>query len=456
MSNSNSVKPTKKKNRKLGLYILCGALTIFILMLFISMNNIGEIFSVVSTARYDYMLAVIGLLLLYTALTPLTLVILAKTRKLDVSFKDAYVINMTEHFFNGITPFATGGQPFEVYAFNKIGVKPAESTSILVMNFIIMMFVTNIFAACSLAYYGRFITSVDAFAVIAIFGFAMNFLVFVLMVSLGVSARLRRIIIRILNWFGKFKLFHKIIEKNMPAIMEYFANMQDAFKELFRHKRTFLACIPIKAVTMAVYYAMTFYILRALNIDVQYSDMFFVICGSSFAITAVVWLPTPGSSGGIEFAFKSIFASLGGGMSEAVAYGGMLIWRLVSYYLLMLISLAFYVYFEIYYNKVYLKKHPKPVDDNDVESAEGESAHVVELETSSDVDDAKVEDSSATNSLVNNSTALDDNGGGERENTNHSIKTPPNEPIISGEEQPVNPDQDDKELKGGKSERTEE
>jgi hypothetical protein len=127
--------------------------------------------------------------------------------------------------------------------------------------------------------------------------------------------------------------------------------MQSAFKTLAHHKCAFLLCILIKAVSMAVYYAITFYILLALHIDVSYADFFFVMCGSSFAITAVVFVPTPGSSGGIEFAFESIFFSLAGGaITTTVAYGGMLIWRLLTYYLVMGISLLFYIALEIYFS----------------------------------------------------------------------------------------------------------
>lgn len=59
------------------------------------------------------------------------------------------------------------------------------------------------------------------------------------------------------------------------------------------------------------------------------------------------FLPTPGSSGGIEFAFSIIFTAFIS-MSDATANAGMLIWRLLSYYLMMIISLGFYIGFEIY------------------------------------------------------------------------------------------------------------
>ena len=57
------------------------------------------------------------------------------------------------------------------------------------------------------------------------------------------------------------------------------------------------------------------------------------------------FIPTPGASGGIEFAFQSLFINLAG-VTKTVAVSGMLLWRLLTYYLLMFISLLIYFYFE--------------------------------------------------------------------------------------------------------------
>ena len=97
---------------------------------------------------------------------------------------------------------------------------------------------------------------------------------------------------------------------------------------------------------MFVYYAITFYVLRAFNIAVSYTDLFFVICGTSFAITACVFIPTPGGSGGIEFAFTSIFVFIASGITKDLGASGMLLWRILTYYGLMLLSFIFYLILE--------------------------------------------------------------------------------------------------------------
>lgn len=336
-----------KKKKNTALYIIYGLITIAILLIFLTANDIGEIFSTLGTADVKYIWICIALLAAYAVLYPLTTCILTKSRGCNISFGKTYSIAMIEHFFNGITPFSTGGQPFQVYEFKKAGVKAADSTGVLLMNFIIMMIVTNAFALCSLIYFSRFVTTVSML-VIAIVGFTMNFLVLFFMIALATSKKLRNGLFRLAGFFCRFKWIKKLVGNRLESFGEYLDNAQAAFKELVSKKGVFVLCLLVRAVTMALYYSITFYILKALHIDVSYNDFFFIMCGTSFAITAVVFVPTPGSSGGIEFAFSSVFTSLAGGaITSSVAYSGMLIWRLLSYYLMLAVSFLFYVGIEI-------------------------------------------------------------------------------------------------------------
>lgn len=73
------------------------------------------------------------------------------------------------------------------------------------------------------------------------------------------------------------------------------------------------------------------------------------------------FVPTPGASGGIEFAFKSLFINLAG-VTSSVAVSGMLLWRLLTYYILMIISLICYFILEF----VSVKKRRTSVADSNI------------------------------------------------------------------------------------------
>lgn len=362
----NKEKSSKKK--KIGLFVVCAAITVFVLIIFLSVGDISAIFETVSQVDINYLLIAIGVLLLYAILSPLSLCILAKSNKTQARFGDVYVVGMTEHFFNGITPFSTGGQPFQVYAFNRLKVKPSESTGLLLMNFIIFMLVTNAFAICSLFFYNDFVSdsSMSAFAIV---GFCMNFLVLAFMLMLATSKKMSNLLVKAMALVGRIKFLKKLIEPRIPTFQAYCEQVQVAFKTLLKNQGMFWLCFFVRVITMAVYYGMTFFILKSLHIDIGWDQIYFVIFGTSFAITTAVFLPTPGSSGGIEYAFRSVFASLTGA-SVVVATSGMLLWRLLSYYLLMIFSLLFYILFETAVMRRFKRCHPESVTVEETTSTE--------------------------------------------------------------------------------------
>ena len=327
--------------------ILGLAVTILILLLIIFLTtDINAIKTAFSFINIGYLFAGIGLTLLYFILSPITTCILTKVKKCNIGMLDTFLIGNTEHFFNGITPFATGGQPFQVYSYSRLGVKASASTGILMMNFIIHMAVTNLFAILSIAIYPELIKAVGNLLPMIIIGFTMNFLTFGFIILLACSKRVANFLVYLLKLLGKIKFLSKFITPAIPAFQKYCEDTQSAFKELWKHKGATLLCFFVRAITMFVYYAITFYILRSFNIGISYKDLFFVICGTSFAITTCVFIPTPGGSGGIEFAFTSIFVFIASGITKDLGASGMLLWRILTYYGLMLVSFIDYLVLE--------------------------------------------------------------------------------------------------------------
>ncbi len=332
--------------KKIALFILYGLITVLLLMFVLSMGDLEEILNTVKNADYRYILAAIGMVALFLGFYPLSLAILTHASGVKIKFFDTYIIGMIEHFFSGITPFATGGQPFQVLCFSKKKVKGADSTCLLLMNFIVYMTTINLFALVSLIYAPRFVDS-STMAWVAVVGFSANFFVLFVAILLATSHRLRNLLCRLIDAMCRVKWMSKFMAPRADGIKQYFINVQDAFTSLKAHKKAFLLAFFTKAIAYASYYATTFFILRALYVDLSWSDFVFIMLASSFAITMVAFFPTPGTSGGVEMAFKTIIAGIAVGSAASVASGGMLVWRLLTYYFVMLVSLMFYIFFEV-------------------------------------------------------------------------------------------------------------
>ena len=393
----------KKQGGKIALYVTFTALTVFALILIISLGSEGgDIFAVLGSAHIGYVMAALGMLVVYLGLSPIPLIILTKSRKNAISVKKTYTISMTEHFFNGITPFASGGQPFQVYAFARAGVKPSESTSLLIMNFLFHQTTINIFSLLAMIWFPKFAGDNVVMLVMAIVGFAVNFTILAFTVIIGTCSFVRRFLLWCMRVLCKIKFVKKFLEPQTAKFEEYLMQVQVVFKDLAKKPGTFITCLVSKIIIYGLQYSITFFILLALGVDVGIEDAFFVICGTSFAIMMVTYLPTPGSSGGIELAFAAVFASLmGAEVVDTVAYGGMLMWRLMTYYLAMGISLLFYVGFEIQLARA--RKKEGLISEAQAQT-EIESVEVAQDSEKAENEDGPIEEATADNEGAQDTT----------------------------------------------------
>lgn len=382
MEQEKSIQPQKEnknpnsKKRLISNLIFLLCLTILVVTLFLSF---GELQSIVDTIlnigqsnNWVWLLVAFALAIGYFLLWPLSLCFFAKSTKAEATFTDSYLIGCSEHFYNGITPFSAGGQPFQIYSYSKRGVKASKATGIVLANFVVFMMVTNVFALLALIFWNQYTSnlnsinvsgsSLDAawFIPIAIVGYVINFLVLVFMFTLGLSRKVRNGIVGIVKGICKIKFLGKHFSKFIPALEEYCDNAQIAFKEISKNKKAFILAFISRFFAMACYYAIPYFILLAVGISVTPMDFIIVFFGTSFAITAVVFIPTPGGTGGIEYAFAIVLASVASaslGSAQAVS----LIWRLVTFYFILLISFVAGLIFEARANKYQKMKEKEEV-----------------------------------------------------------------------------------------------
>ena len=233
------------------------------------------------------------------------------------------------------------------------------------------MFVTNIIAIASLCFWNRITGNLNSigdrdiswFKIVAIIGFTMNFLVFLFMIALGISKKVRNALIAIVKFFGKIKIFSKFVERSLPALEQYCINTQISFKEIAKDIPTFLKAFIVKFITMLIYYSIPFFLLLSLEFTLQPIDIIFVLFGTSFAITSVVFMPTPGGTLGIEYAFAIVIASLASsllGKAQAVT----LLWRLFTFYILIIISFITSLIYEKKVNNYLNKLEEEKVIEN--------------------------------------------------------------------------------------------
>lgn len=357
MENNTHKNPLNKK--KIILFVVYSIVAVFLFITVLSINDLDAISAQLKSVKMEYVWYALLMIVAFALAFPISLCILTKARGTDIKMSTTYAIAMTEHFFNGITPLSTGGQPFQAYSYYRAKVKLSESTGLLLTNLLVYMIVTTAFALVGLFYFDVFLAHMDKWWVpVVIIGYILDVLILVITFALGASKTIRNLIMRLVNAICKLHLFRRLQPK-AKLLEEYFEQVQEAFHYLTKKKGAFVLALLSKVVAYAFYYAASYFILLAFGVPMQPENLLLSISATAFAITAVGFIPTPGASGGVEGAMGQIYRSIvifvtGGAIlttATAVANGVMLIWRLLSYYLLMLISLAFYIGLEIFFNK---------------------------------------------------------------------------------------------------------
>ncbi len=361
--------PTTKKSKKrlVSNVILLLLLTAVVVTLFLSLGELQEIaktFSKIAEGNnYSWLLAGIGVSVLFFLIYPLPLVVLTHSYHRKTSSLDAYLIGANEHFFNGVTPFAAGGQPIQMYDFAKRGMRAGTATGLVLSNFIIYLTVLNAYEVLAFVFWGDFNDAIvsfcanvlqnpsiyPAFLVAVILGYVFNLGFLVFLYFLGLSKKLAGWLVNMARLLCKIKLVNRFLGPKIPSFEAYCENVQSVTREMFSHKGHVALAFFIKIIVYALYFSIPFFILRAVGIDIGWGLLPKTGFATAFTSAAVCWVPTPGGTGGIEYAFSIVLGAIApGNFGQAQAVS--LLWRMLSFYLIVLLSLICVIIFEVRYN----------------------------------------------------------------------------------------------------------
>lgn len=240
----------------------------------------------------------------------------------------------------------------------------------------------------SLFYYPLILKYAPGMIAIFWIGFIVNCVGAFLFISLGASKSIRKIIVKFFNWFCTWKIMKKA--KHVGTKFEkYMTDAQIAFAQCWKKPLVFVLALISKIVAYAVLYSVPFFILKALKLPVGHLQgeldftMFFeIICVTSFAMIAANYIPTPGAAGFLEFTFMYFFLPIviqtGSSATvneQALASAGTLLWRVVTYYMLMVLS--FICYF-IFTKKRHITYDGTNLEDKDNQTNNIETSLVLE------------------------------------------------------------------------------
>ena len=242
-----------------------------------------------------------------------------------VSKKEAISQNFIAQFFNGITPFATGGEPMGVYMLMEQGISFPKATNYMVQSFVFYQVALVIMGFFAVTYNWIFnIFPKDQFLKhLVLIGFIINILI---------------VVVLLLSYYKKVQNFLcnmtiKITKKfkksaNEEEIKQKFEDYHNGFVTLKKRKKLIIAGIGLNIIGLCCLYLVPYWVIKGMGIEDAH--LVNTIVASAYVYLIGGFVPIPGGSGGMEFGFNEFFSNL---ITPGVIPAVIIVWRALTYYL---------------------------------------------------------------------------------------------------------------------------
>lgn len=249
-----------------------------------------------------------------------------------VSLPRSFRIAMITQFFNLITPFYTGGQPFTVYYYSKEGIGYEKSiAAILYKTFTFQVAISVLGIICLSFFYGSVST---LSAGIAVAGISINLGMALLMFTIGRSRKIGKIVTDfVLKILSKLKLIRNP-DKVKNEIDKRTGEFINTFDQFGRQWKIFAMLCIMNAVNYLMYAFSAVLIIMGTGVEFSFENFGKVVLMNISASS----IPTPGTSGGIEGLFYLFMGKITSTEEITLA---IFLWRAASYYLSILVSAIF-------------------------------------------------------------------------------------------------------------------
>ena len=303
-------------------------------MYFVVKDDFADIMDNLILANKWLIMLSVFLIIGYWVLRALAFYIIVRKYKGNIKYSKLLHQVLITQFYNGITPFATGGEPMQVYMLKTSGVKVAQATNIVVQEFIMYQMALVIIGFICLGLNVMFnICDVSPFlGNLIMIGFIVNIVIGLICIFVSFSKRFSKFIVNLCLKIGiKLRLI-KNVEKTTALWNEKVEEYNESGTMLKENKGLFITCVLINLASLFVFYLIPYFVFLSLGHHVGVMQ---VIVSSAFILLVGNFVPIPGGSGGIEFAFLEFFKNVIPFVDtrSAILKSALIIWRGITYFL---------------------------------------------------------------------------------------------------------------------------
>ncbi len=336
----------KESNRK---YILRNSLIALLIgfsaigVLFVFLDSKDIISKLMNMPIWILLIGILGFSFVYL-LDALRVKIVMIAIKQKISYIKLIRNSITGIFFNNITPFSMGGQPFRIYDLSRNGIDPIKATNGIISRHLSQMVVFLVISIIGYFIYSKQLIKLGVTGGLYLLGISVSITFTTLMLIFTVSDKVKKFFFKILHLKFIKKLLG-IAKYNSDNITKKIDRKVREFKHSFNTlwKKNFLFMLIEAAISVALSMVLIgilyFYIRFFTEAHASYPS-FLKLFLLFFVLNSVVYFsPTPGSTGVLEFTYVYIISELmhGTGSSSAIV-AGVTAWRVATFYVPSLIG----------------------------------------------------------------------------------------------------------------------
>ena len=244
-------------------------------------------------------------------------------------------------YYDYITPFSTGGQPMQIHYLHKHNYDGAHASAIILIRYSVNIVCWLLVGVTLMALGFHALTQIAddgsrIFLLIAgIVGISINILlplsVLIFVIAPRFANWLTKLIVKIGMRFHIVKDPYKALKKAYKTVFDF----RMCFRTIAKKPWHFIFLILISLIEYFLTFALPFVVMKSLT-NLEWSQLIDVAGLNAFSTFAVSFIPTPGNAGGLEISSSLAFNAVAPG----VAVYGVLIWRLLTYYVFILTGIG--------------------------------------------------------------------------------------------------------------------
>ena len=348
------VKEPKRKRAWLGNLFFVVVLAVTLVLVYQLSANAAEgeqktLKEIFGNMRTDYAVMAVGALFVMIFLDSMKYFVILHATSGKKYFGTSLKTSLLGKYYDNITPFASGGQPFQIHYLHKKGFSGGESTAVIFIKFCFNILIWLAICLCLMVFnrgaldvYVADDTQRRLFVVLGWIGFAINCSIPVVIIAFAVFPKLMETLTR---WFLALGYKLKIV-KSRDAVVIKAKRIAKDFRAAFvimTHKPLHavglaLICVCEQFLSIMLPYLVVVAMAGA-TIEPNVQLMFAIMTMNVYVSMSVTAVPTPGNSGALETAFSLVLTSVAEGVLFWTVFG----WRFLSYYSFILIGLCIFI-----------------------------------------------------------------------------------------------------------------